>query len=165
MRPPNLQTILGEHNDAVVAGAWLRTWAAGRRSGDAAFAAGMLAGIERSAARDARERWRKAWKRSGRGAGGDVTKTSAKPKVVRAAGGLVWRMGSDGKEIVVVHRPAYDDWSFPKGKLDDGESELQAALREVEEEVSVRGVARSRPRHRSRTSMGRAAPRSFGTGR
>ena len=59
----DLQTILGEHNDAVVAGAWLRTWAAGRRSGDAAFAAGMLAGIERSAARDARERWRKAWKR------------------------------------------------------------------------------------------------------
>ena len=38
----------------------------------------------------------------------------------------------------MVHRPAYDDWSFPKGKLDDGESELQAALREVEEEISVR---------------------------
>jgi 8-oxo-dGTP pyrophosphatase MutT (NUDIX family) len=68
-----------------------------------------------------------------------VTKTSAKP-TVRAAGGLVWRMGSGGKEIVVVHRPAYDDWSFPKGKLVDGESELQAALREVEEEISVRGV-------------------------
>jgi CHAD domain-containing protein len=57
-----LQTILGEHNDAVVAGSWLRTWAAVRRSGDAAFAAGMLAGIERAAANDARERWRKAWK-------------------------------------------------------------------------------------------------------
>ncbi len=59
----DLQTILGEHNDAVVAGSWLRTWAAVRRSGDAAFAAGMLAGIERAAANDARERWRKAWKR------------------------------------------------------------------------------------------------------
>jgi len=58
----DLQTILGEHNDAVVAGSWLRTWAAVRRSGDAAFAAGMLAGIERAAANDARERWRKAWK-------------------------------------------------------------------------------------------------------
>jgi CHAD domain-containing protein len=57
-----LQTILGEHNDAVVAGSWLRTWAAGRRSGDAAFAAGMLAGIERAAADEARERWRRAWK-------------------------------------------------------------------------------------------------------
>lgn len=59
----DLQTILGEHNDAVVAGSWLRTWSAVRRSGDAAFAAGMLAGIERAAARQARERWRKAWKR------------------------------------------------------------------------------------------------------
>ena len=67
-----------------------------------------------------------------------MTKTTAKPKVVRAAGGLVWRKGDGGKEIVVVHRPAYDDWSFPKGKLEDGESELQAALREVEEEVGVR---------------------------
>jgi CHAD domain-containing protein len=59
-----LQGILGEHNDAVVAGSWLRTWAAGRRSGDAAFAAGMLAGIERAAADDARRRWRKVWKRT-----------------------------------------------------------------------------------------------------
>ena len=57
-----LQVVLGEHNDAVVAEAWLRTWAAGHRWGDAAFAAGMLAGIERAAAVDARARWRKAWK-------------------------------------------------------------------------------------------------------
>jgi CHAD domain-containing protein len=57
-----LQATLGEHNDAVVAGSWLRTWAAGRRSGDAAFAAGMLAGIERAAAVDAQRQWRKAWK-------------------------------------------------------------------------------------------------------
>ena len=57
-----LQTILGEHNDAVVAETWLRAWAAGRRSGDATFAAGMLAGIERAASRDARDRWRRAWK-------------------------------------------------------------------------------------------------------
>ena len=57
-----LQTTLGEQHDAVVAGSWLRTWAAVRRSGDAAFAAGMLAGIERAAADDARRRWRKTWK-------------------------------------------------------------------------------------------------------
>jgi CHAD domain-containing protein len=56
-----LQSILGEHHDAVVAESWLRTWSAGRRSGDAAFSAGMLAGIERAAARDARDGWRKAW--------------------------------------------------------------------------------------------------------
>jgi CHAD domain-containing protein len=59
-----LQGILGEHQDSVVAGSWLRTWAAGRRSGDAAFAAGMLAGIERAAADEARRRWRKVWKRT-----------------------------------------------------------------------------------------------------
>jgi len=57
-----LQTILGEHNDAVVAESWLRAWAVGHRSGDAAFAAGMLAGIERAAAQEARYRWRRAWK-------------------------------------------------------------------------------------------------------
>jgi 8-oxo-dGTP diphosphatase len=60
-------------------------------------------------------------------------------KLVRAAGGLVWRDGPDGVEVVLVHRPAYDDWSFPKGKLNHGESELDAALREVEEEIGVRG--------------------------
>ncbi len=46
---------------------------------------------------------------------------------------------SDGtSEVLVVHRPAYDDWSFPKGKLEHGESDEQAALREVEEETGVR---------------------------
>jgi 8-oxo-dGTP pyrophosphatase MutT (NUDIX family) len=58
---------------------------------------------------------------------------------VRAAGGLVCRAGDDGTtEILVVHRPAYDDWSFPKGKLEPGETEAEAALREVEEETGLR---------------------------
>jgi 8-oxo-dGTP pyrophosphatase MutT (NUDIX family) len=57
---------------------------------------------------------------------------------VRAAGGLVRRRGADGAdEILVVHRPAYDDWSFPKGKLEPGESEEDAAVREVEEETGL----------------------------
>jgi 8-oxo-dGTP pyrophosphatase MutT (NUDIX family) len=68
---------------------------------------------------------------------GTVAATS---KVVRAAGGMILRRGGSGIELVLVHRPAYDDWSFPKGKLHAGESDLQAALREVEEEVGVRGV-------------------------
>lgn len=63
---------------------------------------------------------------------------AAPSEVVRAAGGLVWRRGADGIELVLVHRPAYDDWSFPKGKLHAGESELDAAVREVEEETGVR---------------------------
>ena len=60
-------------------------------------------------------------------------------KIVRAGGGLVWRRtGSGDVEIVLVHRPAYDDWSYPKGKLEPGESEEAAALREVEEETGLR---------------------------
>ena len=59
--------------------------------------------------------------------------------VVRAAGGLVRRRGQGGDvDIVLVHRLAYDDWTFPKGKLHDGETEEDAALREVEEETGLR---------------------------
>jgi 8-oxo-dGTP diphosphatase len=58
---------------------------------------------------------------------------------VKAAGGVVWRAGAGGApEFVAVHRPRYDDWSLPKGKLDPGETWEQAALREVEEEVGLR---------------------------
>ena len=57
---------------------------------------------------------------------------------VKAAGGVVWRRGPSGVEVAVVHRPKYDDWSLPKGKLDPGESWEQAALREVEEEIGLR---------------------------
>jgi 8-oxo-dGTP pyrophosphatase MutT (NUDIX family) len=58
--------------------------------------------------------------------------------LVRAAGGLVHRPGANGEaEILIVHRPAYDDWSFPKGKLERGEREEEAAIREVEEETGL----------------------------
>jgi 8-oxo-dGTP diphosphatase len=53
---------------------------------------------------------------------------------VLAAGGLVLRDG----EVAVVHRPRYDDWSLPKGKLDEGEDFEEAALREVWEETGLR---------------------------
>jgi 8-oxo-dGTP pyrophosphatase MutT (NUDIX family)/phosphohistidine phosphatase SixA len=59
-------------------------------------------------------------------------------RVVRAAGGVVWRSKEGVVEIALVHRPAYDDWSLPKGKLHEGESEAEAALREVEEETGLR---------------------------
>jgi 8-oxo-dGTP diphosphatase len=52
---------------------------------------------------------------------------------VKAAGGVVMR----GGEVVLVHRPRYDDWSFPKGKMDRGETWEECALREVREEIGL----------------------------
>ena len=68
-----------------------------------------------------------------------------RPQVL-AAGGVVWRpslVADDdgttrpGAEIILVHRPRYDDWSFPKGKLERGETFEEAALREVAEECGL----------------------------
>ena len=59
---------------------------------------------------------------------------------MRAAGGVVWRPVGDGIEVLLVHRPRYDDWSLPKGKLEPGESWEDGARREVEEETGVTGV-------------------------
>ncbi|NDL58698.1 NUDIX hydrolase [Phytoactinopolyspora mesophila] len=56
---------------------------------------------------------------------------------VRAAGGVVWRSKGADVEIIVVHRPKYDDWSLPKGKLDPGETWEEAAAREVREETGL----------------------------
>jgi 8-oxo-dGTP diphosphatase len=55
--------------------------------------------------------------------------------LIRAAGGLLWRTTADGREIALVHRPRYGDWSLPKGKVQDAESLESAALREVAEET------------------------------
>jgi 8-oxo-dGTP diphosphatase len=62
----------------------------------------------------------------------DVTST------ILAAGGVVTRRGERGDtEMLVVHRPRYGDWSFPKGKLDPGEDFEAAARREVAEESGI----------------------------
>ncbi len=60
--------------------------------------------------------------------------SASRPGDVRAAGAVVLRKG----RVLMVHRPAYDDWSFPKGKLDRGEMTAAAAVREVEEETGLR---------------------------
>lgn len=57
---------------------------------------------------------------------------------VRAAGGVVWRPGGDGgREVLLVHRDRHDDWTLPKGKADEDESDEACALREVEEETGL----------------------------
>jgi 8-oxo-dGTP diphosphatase len=61
------------------------------------------------------------------------------PRTVPAAGAVVWRPSGDGTvaDVLLIHRPRYDDWSFPKGKLDPGEPAVVAAVREVAEETGV----------------------------
>jgi 8-oxo-dGTP diphosphatase len=54
--------------------------------------------------------------------------------VIRAAGGVVVR---DGR-LLLVHRPKYDDWTFPKGKCEPGETDEACAVREVDEETGLR---------------------------
>lgn len=57
--------------------------------------------------------------------------------LVEAAGGIVWREKHGETQVLLVHRPRYDDWSFPKGKADPGEAPEETALREVEEETGL----------------------------
>jgi 8-oxo-dGTP diphosphatase len=59
--------------------------------------------------------------------------------VIRAAGGIVCRTTRSGEtEIAVIHRPAYDDWTLPKGKIEPDESPEDCAIREVREETGLR---------------------------
>ena len=78
----------------------------------------------------------------------DVSSTAT----VRAAGGIVLRRATDGEwQVLLVHRPRYDDWSLPKGKADPGERDEETALREVEEETGLRctlGAPAGRTRYR-----------------
>jgi 8-oxo-dGTP diphosphatase len=75
---------------------------------------------------------------------------------VRAAGGAVWRRDGAAARWAVIHRPRYDDWSLPKGKLDPGESFEQAAVREVDEEIGVRcGLGAELPSTRYRDNKDR----------
>ena len=76
-----------------------------------------------------------------------MAEQAATTSILHAAGGIVVRPGaqsngalSNTMETIIIHRPRHLDWSFPKGKLDPGETSEQAALREVYEETALRCV-------------------------
>jgi polyphosphate kinase len=74
-----------------------------------------------------------------RGAAPDPVRATTVTGVVVASGGVIGRRNEAGRvEVLLVHRPAYNDWSFPKGKALDGEPPAEAALREVLEETGYR---------------------------
>jgi 8-oxo-dGTP diphosphatase len=80
--------------------------------------------------------------------------------LVRLAGGILWRLDAGGPRLAVIHRPRQRDWSLPKGRLDDGESWEEAALREVQEETgcearitSFAGAAAYVPRRTPRLAL------------
>ncbi|HTO55291.1 MAG TPA: NUDIX hydrolase [Myxococcota bacterium] len=70
----------------------------------------------------------------------DRLRKNTKGKVIRAAGALLWKRGPEGRRLALIRRSTHGDtWSLPKGKLKRGESWLQGAVREVEEETACRG--------------------------
>lgn len=71
----------------------------------------------------------------------DLSTTGA---AIIAAGAVLWRVRDSSLEICLIHRPKYDDWTLPKGKVEDGEHILSTAVREVEEETGHR-VSLGRP--------------------
>jgi phosphohistidine phosphatase SixA/predicted NUDIX family NTP pyrophosphohydrolase len=81
-------------------------------------------------------------------------------RTIRAGGGVVWRRADRAVEIAVVHRPRYDDWSLPKGKLHANEGRLRAAIREVGEELGAR-VAPGRRLGSARYSVARDGVRAW----
>ncbi|MBT2532164.1 NUDIX hydrolase [Arthrobacter sp. ISL-48] len=67
----------------------------------------------------------------------DQTDHPGEPVAVIAAGALPWRVNKDQLEVLLIHRPRYDDWSWPKGKIDAGETIPECAVREVQEEIGL----------------------------
>jgi 8-oxo-(d)GTP phosphatase len=85
---------------------------------------------------------------------------------IHAAGMVLWRPSGSGREVALVHRPRYDDWSFPKGKLAHGEHPLLAAVREVAEETGRQAtLGRPLPTARYEDRAGRPKRVDYWAGR
>ena len=69
-----------------------------------------------------------------------IDRTPANTADIVASGALIWRMRNGALEVLIIHRPRYDDWSWPKGKQDPGESLAETAIREIREEVGLQVI-------------------------
>ena len=69
-----------------------------------------------------------------------IDRVPANTADIVASGALIWRMRDGALEVLIIHRPRYDDWSWPKGKQDPGESLAETAIREIREEVGLQVV-------------------------
>ena len=93
-----------------------------------------------------------------------IVPNDAPSDLIRAAGGIVSRFVAGGRvEVACIYREARGDWTFPKGKLDEGETFEQGALREVLEETGMRVSVDPLRRARPTTRTARASPRSSPT--
>ena len=110
------QDVLGEHQDAHVAEERIVRWA--DATPEAAVAAGRLVQLERERRVAMRAAWPGSWRRLDSGRRG-----SPLSDVIRAAGGVPVRVVDGAIEVLLVHRPPYGDWTFPKGKCEAGESD------------------------------------------
>jgi 8-oxo-dGTP diphosphatase len=69
-----------------------------------------------------------------------ITNANEQPKIMEAAGGVLWKETSMGFKLAIIHRQRYDDWSLPKGKRKLGERWEETALREVLEETGCQAT-------------------------
>ena len=154
----SLQEILGTHQDATIAEERISAWVADdpSRAEVARRAARPSARPEAGGAR------RLATCVGAAGAARQARETVSNP--VRAAGGVIVRDGAGGRDVLLVHRPAYGDWTFPKGKVEPGETDEECALREVAGGDRARVRAR-RELRRPSTSTGMAVRRRCAGGR
>jgi CHAD domain-containing protein/8-oxo-dGTP pyrophosphatase MutT (NUDIX family) len=111
-RAKEAQDVLGTHQDAVVGEGEILAWAEGREEA-ASVAAELVAAL------------------------GGCARSPPVTELVRAAGGVIVRETPAGCEVLLVYRPRYEDWTFPKGKAEGDECDEDCALREVEEETGL----------------------------
>jgi 8-oxo-dGTP pyrophosphatase MutT (NUDIX family) len=142
-RAADVQDALGELQDAVMAKATIERLVMRERRPDVAWRP-VGCSSESYGRRKGTARLDEVLVETGRQEAGGMDEELKRPEI-HAAGGVLWRRqgrakGTKGVEVMLIHRPQYDDWSLPKGKLEPGETAFEAALREVWEETGYHAL-------------------------